>query len=272
MDTIKLIKSRVEVKAGFSSGVLRFQFDGERLQDDMRLCDYNIPDGATIYLSICMLGGAGDAFQAREAGFAAGGKIAQKIVRDRLPATAYNFDAGCRLHISVLSPGALARLTGEPPIPTPISIETYLEAGLPWFDLYDEGIPSANNVSAAHPLAAVKSLQHMLAERADADPTKHRCCYCAATASFELRPCGHRLCWDCADGLPVDECPRRCRNVTERKTLLTDALAESEAGWDCPAAGTADERIIVLERCAAQGLVGTFLRAADRVSGLSSDA
>lgn len=72
-------------------------------------------------------------------GFAAGGKIVQKIVRDPLIPAAYNLEKGTRLHITILDPVTLARLTGEPTIPTPMNISTYINAKLPWFDFYQKG-------------------------------------------------------------------------------------------------------------------------------------
>lgn len=284
------VKVMVQDKEGIPPDQQRIVFKGEELQNVQTLTgmsfslsldtsyrisyasiECHVLRNSTLHLVLRLRGG-GDIFESHGAGFAAGGKISQKIIRDRLSTAAYNFDAGCRLHVTVVSPASLSRLTGQPPIPSPISIKTYLDAGLPWFALYDEGVPAANNISPDHALASVKSLQAMLSERRDANPAKYRCSYCSTTATFQLQPCGHLLCQDCADGLPDNECPKRCRVVLGRKKVVGEALAESEADWDCPAASSADERIVVLSRCAEKGLVGTFIRSADSVSWLSSDS
>lgn len=63
-------------------------------------------------------------------GYGAGGQIAEKIVRDTLPAPAYDFDSGVRVHVTIVDPQRLATLIGQPPISTPISVEAYQEAGI----------------------------------------------------------------------------------------------------------------------------------------------
>lgn len=218
---------------------------------------------------VLRLRGGGSTLSASEyrQGFAAGGQISQKIIRDTFPATAYNFDAGARLHVTIVSPAELSRLTGEPPLPSPVSIRTYLQQGIPWFDLYDEGIPVANNVAPNHLLAGVKSVQALLGERSVPTDT---CCYCSTAAAFKLQPCGHMLCEACADGLPEHECPKLCRPVRSRKRVLGTEFAGDRAGWSAPEAGSADERIVTLSRCAAKGVVATFMLPAHRVSRLSS--
>ncbi|EKM58908.1 uncharacterized protein PHACADRAFT_180963 [Phanerochaete carnosa HHB-10118-sp] len=281
-DNILSIKYRVQDELSIPVDQQRIIFCGRQLEDDKTLAvDWNwrtpecrVTNESTLHLVTRLRGGGGvqDApDRADGAGFAAGGKISQKIIRDRFSAAAYNFGAGCRLHVTIISPAFLSQLTGRAPTPTPISIKTYLEADLPWFALYDEGVPSANNVSSGHSLASIESLRADISKRRDANPSQYGCCYCAATATFQLQPCGHLLCQDCADGLPENECPKHCRVVVGRKKIMAEALAESEADWDCPAAGSSDERIVVLSRCAEKGIVGTFMRAADNISILSSD-
>lgn len=237
------------------------------------LAECNIGVGATLHLVLRMRGGY--TADGRSLGLGAGGKIEQKIVRDRIPTAAYNTAGGARLHVTIVAPAVLAALTGLPPLSTPISVRTYTQAGIPWFALYDEGTPAANNVARqGHALAGVQSVQSALAQRRDAAPERYACCYCSCTASYELRPCGHLLCEDCADGLGERECPKRCRGVAGRRKVMSAAVAESEAGWKLPEAGAEDERVIKLTRLAEQTLpagrraVGTFKLAQHNTSPL----
>ena len=112
------------------------------------------------------------------------------------------------MHITILSPKVLSRLTGESQLSSPVSVKAYVKSGIPWFNLYDEGIPMANNVprNGGHALANVRSVQNVLTERRNANPKRYACCYCSCTASYMVQPCQHLLCEDCADGLMENEC------------------------------------------------------------------
>ena len=243
---------------------------GQRSTEPTESLGYNIGEHATIHLVLSLRGGSivpqlGDrAIQ----GFAAGGKIKQKIVRDNLPAAAYDLDKGSRLHITVLSPEVLARLTGTCPPPTPITMKTYLANGLPWFHLIERGMPAANNIGPENALANIQSLRKLLEMRREKHPERFKCSYCPATASYQIKPCDHMLCEDCGDGLPLDECPMLCSDVLGReKAPQADLLAENDKKWT-----VLNDCVIVLERYAGRGLVATYKLAEDDVSGLTSYA
>ncbi|KIP10611.1 hypothetical protein PHLGIDRAFT_115368 [Phlebiopsis gigantea 11061_1 CR5-6] len=255
-DTIESVKRQIEETVGLPTDQQRLIFAGRQLEDGHTLLECNIGVGATLHLVLRLRGGYTP--DGRALGLGAGGKIEQKIVRDRIPTAAYNTaGGGARLHVTIVAPAVLAALTGLPPLATPISVRTYAQAGIPWFALYDEGTPAANN-----------SVQGALARRRDAAPERHACCYCSCTASYELRPCGHLLCEDCADGLEERECPKRCGGVTGRRKVMSAAVAESEAGWRLPEAGAEDERVVTLTRLAKQRAVGTFRLAQHNTSPL----
>jgi hypothetical protein len=130
-----------------------------------------------------------------EAGFAAGGRISQKINRDPLPITAYDHDRVQRFHVSVINAAYFSKITGLPNPPSPITPQTYLELKLPWFALYDEHIPSANNTSSPTPLTDVRSIAQIDAARASTSggEPQAECGYCA----YEMATQTHVALWTC---------------------------------------------------------------------------
>lgn len=95
-------------------------------------------------------------------GFAAGGRISQKINRDSLPTVAYDVENGARLHLSVINAAHFSAITGLPAPSTPINSKTYLEMGLPWYALFDEHVEEANTAPTA--LANIKSVSEVNGE------------------------------------------------------------------------------------------------------------
>jgi hypothetical protein len=61
-----------------------------------------------------------------ESGFAAGGKISQKIDRDPLPIEAYDESKGQRFHVSVINAAYFSLVTRLSNPPSPITAQTYL--------------------------------------------------------------------------------------------------------------------------------------------------
>lgn len=94
-------------------------------------------------------------------GLAAGGKITQKIYPD--PHGLDTWDEGNygRVFIHIVNSVMWTEITGEPPPATPVSAQSYTQAGYPWFKLYDEG---AGDVAASSVLQGVKSVAQMDAQ------------------------------------------------------------------------------------------------------------
>jgi hypothetical protein len=154
-------------------------------------------------------------------GFAAGGKISQKINRDSLPVTAYDPESGERLYVHVLNAAYFQSITGLPAPPSPIDTQTYLTLGLPLYQIFDEQIPRANNAArgAAQALAGVKSIAQLDKERStQGKPVQQECVFCQyQMATTRLIPCGHVVCDDCAEGLEPRACPECPQFVRARE-------------------------------------------------------
>ena len=191
-------------------------------------------------------------------GFGAGGKISQKINRDPLPTIAYDHSKVQKFHISVINAAYFSAITGLPSPPSPISTRTYLQHGFPWFELYDEDIPTANNTSSANPLAGVRSIAQMDADRRSAggSNTQAECEYCAyEMATHRLSPCGHVFCDDCST---TTVCPTCKRRFSSRERFAAPMPLPGREDDDGVEALSLDERIVKLRAGERSGTVVSF--------------
>jgi hypothetical protein len=97
-----------------------------------------------------------------EMGLAAGGKIKQKIYPDPYGIPTWDVENRGLALIYIVNSEQYTRLTGRKPPLTPISAQTYIERGFPWFDLYDE---DEGNVARPDELAGVKSIKEIDSEK-----------------------------------------------------------------------------------------------------------
>ena len=191
-------------------------------------------------------------------GFGAGGKISQKINRDPLPVTAYDHSKVQQFHISVINAAYFTTIAGLPSPPSPITTSTYLQHGLPWFELYDERIPTANNTSSANPLAGVRSIAQTDVDRRSAggSNTQAECEYCAyEMATYRLLPCGHVFCDDCSTTTACPTCERR---FTSRERFAAPMPLPGKEDDDGAEALSLDERIVKLRAGESSGTVVSF--------------
>lgn len=93
-----------------------------------------------------------------EMGLGTGGKITQKIYPDPHGIDTWDEDHYGRVFIHIVNSMMWREITGEPPPPTPVTAQSYTQAGYPWFKLYDEEEP---DVGGSPILNKVKSIAQM---------------------------------------------------------------------------------------------------------------
>lgn len=95
-------------------------------------------------------------------GIGAGGKMKQKIYPDPYGIEVWNQKKYASIFVHLVNSEQYEKLTGLKPPPTPVSPQIYTEAGLPWFDLYDE---ERGHLPASKKLRKVKSVNQIKGRR-----------------------------------------------------------------------------------------------------------
>jgi hypothetical protein len=95
-------------------------------------------------------------------GIGAGGRMRQEIYPDEYGIDTWDETNTGRVFIHIVNSMDFREIAGEEPPATPVSAKTYTEAGLPWFDLYDEG---KGDLAPSGILAGIKSIKEKDAEK-----------------------------------------------------------------------------------------------------------
>lgn len=82
----------------------------------------------------------------------------QKIYRDPHGLKTWDKNHTSRVFVHIVNSELFREITGSAPPPSPVTAREYAASGLPWFDLYDEGVSA---VSATKTLATVKSIKEL---------------------------------------------------------------------------------------------------------------
>ncbi|BBX34863.1 integral membrane protein [Mycolicibacterium mageritense DSM 44476 = CIP 104973] len=98
-------------------------------------------------------------------GLGAGGRMRQEVYRDERDLSDYDEQRCWRVFVHLCSAAQWTAITGEVPPPTPVDRDSYVEAGLPWFDYYDS---DAADLAPSVTLAQVKTVGDVLGKEADA--------------------------------------------------------------------------------------------------------
>lgn len=91
-------------------------------------------------------------------GLGAGGRMKQKVYADPHNIDTWDPDNSGRVFIHIVNSMMYRDITGEEPPPTPISARSYVQMGLPWFDVYDEAM---SYIQAPQVLGALKSIKEL---------------------------------------------------------------------------------------------------------------
>lgn len=95
--------------------------------------------GVTMHLVLRLRGGGpGPDPQVLELGIAPGGLIKQCILEDPYPESIWDHGSALHFNVQILNSERFQHVTGRMPPATPISAETYVSHGLPFFDIYNE--------------------------------------------------------------------------------------------------------------------------------------
>lgn len=94
-----------------------------------------------------------------EMGIGAGGRIQQEIYDDEFVFSDWESTPMCQVWVHLVGAQEFTKLTGEAAPASPITVETYNNAGLPWFDFYDA---DKKDVPASPELAGVKTVGQVL--------------------------------------------------------------------------------------------------------------
>ncbi|WP_210569874.1 hypothetical protein [Streptomyces sp. GESEQ-4] len=112
--------------------------------------------GAALPMSAPAAPGAAPAGRARPAaamGLGVGGSMRQEVYQDDRPATDWSEEPAGRVYVHLVTPPEWRRITGEVPPPSPVDRAAYTNAGLPWFDYFDQ---DAEDLAPTDTLEGVK--------------------------------------------------------------------------------------------------------------------
>jgi hypothetical protein len=161
------IKQFVAMPLG-SGATIEGQITGEEIHGGLQLVCFEprpgrFPDRppvvARMAADLAMPACAPTAGGAAEMGLAAGGRMRQQVYPDPYGIDTWDQDSYGRVFVHIVNSREWTRITGEPLPSTPVDVHSYISAGLPWFDLYDDHL---GDIEPSGALANVKSVDEVV--------------------------------------------------------------------------------------------------------------
>lgn len=106
-------------------------------------------------------GGAARSRSAPAMGLGVGGSMRQEVYRDERPLEHWADSPAGRVFVHLVTPPEWRRVTGEEPPPSPVDRAAYTQAGLPWYDYYDQ---DAHDLAPTEPLRDVEPVGEWLGD------------------------------------------------------------------------------------------------------------
>jgi hypothetical protein len=116
---------------------------------------------------------------------AAGGKIKQAIVLDTHPEDIWKPENSTFFNIQLVNTTRFKEITGLSAPPTPITFQTYLRTGMPFYNIFDEPESTiSGDFSAVKPLAEVDDTSNSVTDELDTEddwgpPARQKCAICS---------------------------------------------------------------------------------------------
>jgi len=225
--TVATLKILIQDKEGIPPDQQRLIYKGRQLEDTRSLIYYHIANKDKLSLILRLRGGDSSpvttTLKSKSMGMAAGGLIIQKIYKDNHKLLFWNTRHYEKAKIMIINSSTLH---------TPITSDTYINLGYPWFEIYDEGTPALETTTS---LDEVKSLATMQ----DEITSPNECSICLSYyTNVIFHPCLHGCCINCFLTLikdakvktpPMIQC-MLCRDYikTENAKLISGTIPDTE--------------------------------------------